>query len=137
MIKQNKPIVGFCLGAQLIAEALGARTQRSPEKEVGIYPVRLTDDGRQDPILKSFPAAFQVLHSHHDIRASPRRGFIGPQYRLSASGVPLSDRVYGFQFHMEPTRGSIKPLLENAVKLEFRHRSLKLQKTSWRSTLKQ
>jgi GMP synthase (glutamine-hydrolysing) len=38
-IKQNKPIVGCCLGAQLIAEALGARAQRSPEKEVGIYPV--------------------------------------------------------------------------------------------------
>ena len=71
MIKQNKPIVGFCLGAQLIAEALGARTQRSPEKEVGIYPVRLTDDGRQDPILKSFPAAFEVLHWHHDMPGIP------------------------------------------------------------------
>ena len=116
MIKQNKPIVGFCLGAQLIAEALGARTQRSPEKEVGIYPVRLTDDGRQDPILKSFPAAFEVLHWHHDMPGIPD----GAVLLAHSTGCPhqafrFADRVYGFQFHMEPTRDSIKPLLENAV----------------------
>src|ERR1700736_22997 len=71
VIRQNKPIVGFCLGSQLIAEALGARTRKSPDKEVGIFPVHLTDDGQRDPILKSFPTKFEVLHWHHDMPGIP------------------------------------------------------------------
>jgi len=116
VIRQTKPIVGFCLGSQLIAESLGARTQKSPDKEVGIFPVQLTDDGRQDPILKSLPAEFDVLHWHHDMPGIPD----GAALLARSAGCPhqafrFGDRIYGFQFHMEPTKESIKPLLENAV----------------------
>ena len=116
VIRQTKPIVGFCLGSQLIAESLGARTQKSPDKEVGIFPVQLTDDGRQDPILKSLPTEFDVLHWHHDMPGIPD----GAALLARSAGCPhqafrFGDRIYGFQFHMEPTKESIKPLLENAV----------------------
>ena len=116
VIRQTKPIVGFCLGSQLIAESLGARTQKSPDKEVGICPVQLTDDGQQDPILKSLPTEFDVLHWHHDMPGIPD----GAALLARSAGCPhqafrFGDRIYGFQFHMEPTKESIKPLLENAV----------------------
>jgi GMP synthase (glutamine-hydrolysing) len=62
VIEQRKPVIGFCLGSQLIAEALGAGTRRSPEKEVGTFPVQLTLEGTRDPILRDFPSEFDVLH---------------------------------------------------------------------------
>src|SRR3990167_675330 len=64
---QNKRILGFCLGAQLIGEALGAPTGRSPEKEVGVYPVTLTEEGKKDPLLTDLPDNFPVIHWHNDM----------------------------------------------------------------------
>jgi len=116
MIGQNKPVIGFCLGAQLIAEALGARTRQSPHKEVGGFPIELTEDGRSDPILKNLPSAFDVIHWHNDMPGLPD----GAILLARSAGCPhqafrFGDRTYGFQFHMEPTPESIKPLLENAA----------------------
>jgi GMP synthase-like glutamine amidotransferase len=71
MIRQNKPVIGFCLGSQLIAEALGARTRKSPHKEVGGFPVHLTEDGQKDPIFKDFPPEFEVIQWHHDMPGIP------------------------------------------------------------------
>src|ERR1700728_51101 len=48
-IDSKKIVLGFCLGAQLIGEALGAKTMRSPNKEVGVYPVSLTKEAITDP----------------------------------------------------------------------------------------
>jgi GMP synthase (glutamine-hydrolysing) len=114
VISRKKPVIGFCLGTQLIAEALGAQTCRSPEKEVGVFPVQLTLAGTKDPILRGFPAEFDVLHWHHDMPGIPD----GAVLLARSAGCPhqafrFGDRVYGFQFHMEPTAESIKPLLQN------------------------
>lgn len=116
VIRQDKPVVGFCLGSQLIGEALGARTQNSPNKEVGGFPVQLTEDGQKDPILKSFPPEFDVIHWHNDMPGIPD----GATLLARSAGCPhqafrFGERTYGFQFHMEPTLESIKPLLENAA----------------------
>ena len=116
VIKERKPVIGFCLGSQLIAEALGARTRRSPEKEVGVFPIQLTAAGQSDAILKHLPAQFDMLHWHHDMPGIPD----GAVLLAKSAGCPhqafrLDDRIYGFQFHMESTEESIRPLLENAV----------------------
>lgn len=116
VIKEGKPVIGFCLGSQLIAEALGAQTQRSPEKEVGVFPIQLTQAGQSDPILKHFPTEFDVLHWHHDMPGISEDAVLLAQ----SAGCPhqsfrVGDRIYGFQFHMEPTKKSIQPLLKNAV----------------------
>ncbi|RMD68033.1 MAG: type 1 glutamine amidotransferase, partial [Gammaproteobacteria bacterium] len=56
------PVLGICLGAQLIAKAAGARVWQGPEKEIGWGEVRLTEEGRRDPLFKGFPVEFPVFH---------------------------------------------------------------------------
>ncbi|WP_211325058.1 type 1 glutamine amidotransferase [Hydrogenothermus marinus] len=51
-IKLNKKVVGICLGAQLIAEVLGSKVYKNKEKEIGWYPVYLTDEGKKSNIFK-------------------------------------------------------------------------------------
>lgn len=115
LIEQNKPVVGVCLGAQLIVEALGATTLRSPEKEVGIFPVQLTREGMLDPILRTLPAEFDVLHWHHDMPGIPKRAvLLARSAGCAHQAFRFNDRVYGFQFHLEPTPESIKLLIQNA-----------------------
>jgi GMP synthase (glutamine-hydrolysing) len=98
----GKKVMGVCLGAQLIAESYGAKTEKSPHKEVGVFPLSLTDDGKADPFIKHLPEQFQSSHWHHDMPGIP------PQAKILAqsSGCPrqiicFSPKVYGFQCHLE------------------------------------
>ena len=112
-LKQKKRMVGVCLGAQLIAEALGAKTERSPNKEIGMYPVELLGDAAIDPVFSDFPAKFDVMHWHSDMP-----GIVdGINLLAKSEGCPrqifrFGDRVYGFQCHFELT----KELVEGMVK---------------------
>jgi GMP synthase (glutamine-hydrolysing) len=89
-IKQDKRIMGICLGAQLIAEALGAKTKPSPHREVGMYLVELLDDAKNDPVFRHFPNKFEVMHWHSDMPGLPEKSrwllllkrFIGKQRLL-------------------------------------------------------
>lgn len=109
----QKPILGFCLGAQLIGEALGAKTLRSPEKEVGVYPITLTETGRHDPLLRCLPKDFSVIHWHNDMP-----GLLKDSEILAFSkGCPRQivryrRNVYGFQCHLEITLEGIRTMIK-------------------------
>ena len=104
-VKCEIPVLGFCLGAQLIGEAFGACTERSPYKEVGVFPIELTDEGERDPLLKGLPNKFSVIHWHNDMP-----GLTAESKILAASkGCPrqiirYSSLAYGLQCHPEPTK---------------------------------
>lgn len=112
-IQEGKLVLGFCLGAQLIGEALGAKTERSPEKEIGVYPIILTKEGECDLILQGLPAQFPVIHWHNDMPGETKNSTI-----LAASeGCPRQilryrPRVYGFQCHLEITLEGIENLIQ-------------------------
>lgn len=112
-LHQHKKILGFCLGAQLIGEALGAKTERSPEKEVGVYPISLTQEGLNDPLLKDLPQTFPVIHWHNDmpglLQDSALLGYSEGCPRQIVRYKPL---VYGFQCHLEITREGIETMIE-------------------------
>lgn len=108
-INAKKLVWGFCLGAQLIGEALGTNTLKSPEKEVGIFPITLSEEGKKDPLFHSFGDSFDVIHWHNDMPGIPA----GATLLASSKGCPnqafrYKDHVYAFQFHMEITHDGAK-----------------------------
>ena len=103
-ILAQKKVLGICLGAQLIGQALGANAERSPHKEIGVWPVQLTPAGEYDPMLREFPRCFEAAHWHNDMPGIPE----GAEILATSAGCPrqiirFRDHVYGFQCHPEMT----------------------------------
>lgn len=113
-INQDKLIMGFCLGAQLIGEALGAKTERSPNREVGLYPIELSDAASVDPIFSNFPKQFDVMHWHSDMPGISKDAVL----LASSEGCPrqvvkYGEKIYGFQCHLELTKQLVQGMIEN------------------------
>ncbi len=95
MINADMPVLGICLGAQMIAKAAGARVTRSPKEEVGWGLVRLTDAGRSDVLFQGLPQTLEVLQWHGDMFHIPEHGdTVGGWHGLSAPGVSMPERVW-------------------------------------------
>ncbi len=112
VVEAQKHVMGFCLGAQLIGEALGGKTLRSPEKEVGVFSITLTKEGQSDPLFYDFPSSFPVIHWHNDMPGSTHSSVL----LARSDGCPVQayrygPRVYGLQFHMEITKKGIEDLI--------------------------
>jgi GMP synthase-like glutamine amidotransferase len=105
-IAQNTPVLGICLGAQLIAEALGAPVKKNRQREIGFFPV--AGDG------KIFPAEFTAFHWHGDTFGIPE----GAVYLASSAACVnqafiYKDNVLALQFHLETTEQSLLSLYEH------------------------
>ena len=115
-VDQSKILLGVCLGAQLIGEAFGAQIGHSPNREIGVFPVTLTKDGKQDPIIGTFPEKFLVGHWHSDMP-----GLTDESKVLAVSeGCPrqivrYTPKVYGFQCHFEFTPEAIEDLIKHST----------------------
>jgi len=112
-IHDNKIVLGFCLGAQLIGEALGGKTERSPEKEVGVYPIFLTELGREDPLFEGLPNPIPVIHWHNDMPGETKNSIV----LATSQGCPrqilrYTPHVYGFQCHLEITLEGMRDMIK-------------------------
>src|SRR5690349_12533041 len=66
-LKDDKPILGVCLGAQLLAAVLGAPVKRGDHREIGWYSVHLAETARDDRLMRGLPAEFTAAHWHSDV----------------------------------------------------------------------
>lgn len=113
-INENKIVFGVCLGAQLIGEALGAKFDHSPNREIGVFPIALTDDGKQDPIISLFPESFMVGHWHGDMPGlTPESKVLATSDGCPRQIVRYTPIVYGFQCHFEFNKEAIRGMIEN------------------------
>jgi len=116
-IDAGKTVVGICLGAQLIADVLGAKVYPNKEKEIGWWPVRLTKEGDRHPLLRDMPEEFVTFHWHGDMFDIPEGAV-----HLMASDVCVNqaflynDKVLALQFHFETTEKSINDIVTNSRK---------------------
>jgi GMP synthase (glutamine-hydrolysing) len=111
-LAHGTPVLGVCLGAQLLAAAAGARVFPGVRPEIGWAPVSLTPDGRRDAILAGVAEVPAVFHWHGETFDLPAGAT-----RLASSAVTpnqafrLGSRAYGLQFHLEVTPAMINAWL--------------------------
>lgn len=106
VFENNIPILGVCFGHQLIAEMRGGGvTHDHEQKKVGSFEVRLSDDAKQDSLLKDFPQTFFAQYGHKDsVTGLPRGATLlatGPACKFSI--LRYGSKVYTTQFHPELT----------------------------------
>ncbi len=112
-IRSDLPTLGVCLGSQLIAKAAGASVAPGPEKEIGWYPLRLSAEGRRDPVLGALPERFEAFEWHGDVFDLPPGAVslaASALYPLQA--FRLGRRVYGLLFHLEVTGAMVRRMAE-------------------------
>ena len=112
-IDAGRSVVGVCLGAQLVAEVLGARVYPNAEKEIGWFPVERTEAGRAHPLTAALPERLTAFHWHGDTFALPDGAVHLMRSAACAHQAFLYDgRVLGLQFHLEATPESVQALAE-------------------------
>jgi GMP synthase (glutamine-hydrolysing) len=110
---KKKPVLGICLGAQLIGHAMGAPATRNPFEEVGCYPITLTPAGSDARIFSSFQKTFPAFHWHRDQIGLPVGSVVlGVSEACSAQIVRFSDQALGLQCHLEFTRNTIQRMIQ-------------------------
>lgn len=113
---EGKAVLGVCLGAQLIADGLGAKVYQNSELEIGWFPVSISEDARRSALCRSFPAHLTALHWHGDTFDLPAgAATIGQTVACKNQGFIFSDRVVGLQFHIEVRRDEAKSFSEGYV----------------------
>jgi len=117
-IKAGKKLFGVCLGAQLIALALGANVSRAANKEVGWFRVMPTVASQALPwfyhLFKDSPV---VLHWHQDRFEIPNNGGVELLYSVANDHQAFcyTDDIIGLQFHLEVTEATIQQMLTHAA----------------------
>jgi GMP synthase-like glutamine amidotransferase len=108
-IREGKLVLGVCLGAQFIADALGARVFKNGEPEIGWFPVRASDEAPASVTFAEVPAEFVALHWHGSTFEVPEGATL-----LASSDVTAhqafeaeSGRVLALQFHLESTQAGV------------------------------
>lgn len=101
-IEKDIPVLGICLGAQLIAKSLGARVTKNREKEIGWYPLKVTDEGRKDNLFKHLSVSETVFQWHGDTFEIPRgAAHLAESTLCTNQAFRFGSSVYGLQFHIE------------------------------------
>lgn len=110
-ILAGKPVIGVCLGSQFMAKALGTVIRPGKELEIGMTPVKLTAEAKQDPVFSTLPESFEVFEWHGEVFDLPK-----DSVPLAGSDIaPLQAfrygaRAYGLLFHLEMEENGIDSL---------------------------
>lgn len=110
---KGKIVLGICLGAQLIANVLGARVYKNHSKEIGWFPVTLTKPARQSEIFSVLPQEFSAFHWHGETFDLPSGSIWTARTDACAhQAFEYERRVFGLQFHLESSEQSIRRLID-------------------------
>jgi len=113
-LQAETPVLGICLGAQLLADVLGAEVRANDHREIGWFPVVLRAEARRSSLFADFPDRFPAFHWHGETFAIPSGALpVAESTACANQGYVVDERVVGLQFHLEATASSIAGLVAN------------------------
>ena len=109
VVEHGMPFLGFCLGAQLLADALGGEVAAMATPEVGVMDVSLTEDGRDDPLFDGFEPNVRCLQWHsYEVRTAPAGARVLCHSPLCGNqAFAVGRTAYGIQYHVELTSQTV------------------------------
>ena len=112
VIQRKIPVLGVCLGAQLIAHVLGAKVQKNHQQEIGWFPVK-RDSLAQYALITNFPKQFDALHWHNDTFDVPdgAHNFLQTDACVN-QGFLYNGHVLGLQFHLEILPSNVQAIYQ-------------------------
>ena len=101
-IAADKPVIGLCLGAQIIATALGGEVLQNKQKEIGWFDINLSEGAMYDDLMMMHPQITKAYHFHGDyFRLPPECVSLAKSELTECQLFRYRNNVYGFQFHAE------------------------------------
>jgi GMP synthase (glutamine-hydrolysing) len=107
------PVLGVCLGAELLAQSAGAGVRRAGRPEIGFHPVELTSSGSRDPLLSPLPRRFQALSWHSYQCELPVAATALARSDSGIQAFRVGPRAWGIQFHAEVTEAVFNSWLDD------------------------
>ena len=107
-LDRGTPILGVCLGSQLLAEAAGARPERMPDPEIGWYDIEITEAGAADPVTGPLAPSVELFEWHHYAAPLPPGAVELARTPLCVQAFRIEGRpAWGLQFHAEVTKENL------------------------------
>ena len=124
-VARDMSVLGICLGAQLLAKALGGQVSRNEVREIGWCDIEMTDQGRRDPVLSAFAPVQEVFQWHEDgISLPPDVDVLARSPASPVQAFRHGEHVYGFQFHLEVN----SPLIERWLTVPAHRETLEAER---------
>jgi len=101
LLESGTPLLGVCLGAQLLADAAGAPARRAEEPEIGWIEAELTASGARDPLLSPLPSRFSAFAWHSYVCPLPEGATALAHSPACLQAFRTGERAWGIQFHAE------------------------------------
>lgn len=115
-LKKEIPVLGICLGAQLLAHVLGAHVRKHHAKEIGWYDVHLTDSGKKEKLFGHFQPSEKIFQLHGDTFDVPSGAeHLAWSEICQGQAFRYGEKAYGLQFHLEVDEGMIQRWLKNPL----------------------
>ncbi len=113
-IDAGKIVIGICLGAQLIADALGAKVYKNKHREIGWFDIIRNPELNNTRLSEAIPERIEVFHWHGDTFDIPNGArAVAKSDACAHQGFIFNDRVVALQFHLETTLDSVSELINN------------------------
>jgi GMP synthase (glutamine-hydrolysing) len=111
-LERGTPVLGICLGAQLLAATLGARVAPGPAREIGWHPVHLRPAARYDPLFAGVPPSFTAFHWHGDAFDLPAGAtWLASSQRTPYQAFRTGAASYGMLFHLEVDERAVRGMV--------------------------
>lgn len=115
------PLLGICLGAQLIAKTCGAAVMRSPKREIGWFTVTKTSEALKDSLFRGNPQHMTVFQWHEDTFDLPGDGVLLAKGRVCANqAFRVGHSAYGLQFHIEATPEMVESWMRDEKEIDVK-----------------